>query len=445
MVMNLSSAQAKTAYEIARTLKTKGFTVYFAGGCVRDFLRNVEPKDFDIATTATPDQVEEIFPKTIPVGKQFGVMLVMQGPTPFEVATFRREGAYPDGRHPSQVSFTDPEEDARRRDFTVNGLFYDPFCEKVIDYVGGGQDLKKGLIRAIGDPQKRFEEDKLRLLRAVRFAANLGFSIEPETWKWIRELAPQIHKVSGERIRDELIKTFTRGEGAGRGLELLSESSLLKEILPEVEAMKGVEQPPEFHPEGDVFIHTRMLLEKLENPSPVLAFAALLHDVGKPPTFQVREGRIRFYEHSRVGAEMSEKILRRLRFSNEEIEAVVACVDNHMKFANVKEMREGKLKRFLSTVTFPTELELHRIDCESSHGLLDNFHFLKKKIIEFQQEELKPKPVLTGDDLKSLGMKPGPLMKPILEEAYELQLEKKIQTKEEACRWAADKVKDAQK
>ncbi len=440
MTMDFSQSEARTALEIAETLKAKGHTAYFAGGCVRDFLRGETAKDFDIATTASPDEIERIFSKTIPVGKQFGVILVLRGEKPFEVATFRREGAYRDGRHPSEVSFTHPEEDARRRDFTVNGLFYDPFGHQVIDYVGGREDIEKRLIRAIGDPRKRFEEDKLRLLRAVRFAANLDYQIESETWKWVRALAAEIHRVSAERIRDELIKIFTRS-GAGRGLELLSESGLLKEILPEVEAMKGVEQPPEFHPEGDVFIHTRMLMEKLENPTPVLAFAALLHDVGKPPTFQVRDGRIRFYEHSRVGARMAEKILRRLRFSNDEIGAVVQCVDNHMKFANVKEMREGKLKRFLSTSTFPTELELHRIDCESSHGLLDHYEFLKRKVVEFRQEELKPKPLLTGDDLKELGMKPGPPMKPLLEEAYELQLEKRIQTKEEAHHWARKKIK----
>ena len=437
--MDLSKGEALSAYKIAQLLKSKGHVAYFAGGCVRDFLRGDAPKDFDIATTASPDEIEASFSKTIPVGKQFGVILVLEGGKHFEVATFRKEGAYRDGRHPGEVAFTTPEEDAKRRDFTVNGLFYDPFDKKVIDYVRGEADIHSRLIRAIGDPQTRFEEDKLRVLRAVRFAANLDYSIEAQTWRWIRQMALQIHQVSAERIRDELVKIFTR-QGAAKGLELLSESGLLKEILPEIEAMKGIEQPSEFHPEGDVFVHTRMLLEKLDSPSVVLAFSALLHDVGKPPTFQVREGRIRFYEHSRVGAEMAEKILRRLRFSNDEIEAVVQCVDNHMKFANVQEMREGKLKRFLSTVTFPTELELHRIDCQSSHGLLDNYHFLKRKIEEFKREELKPKPFLTGDDLKELGLKPGPAMKPILEEAYELQLEHKLQNRQEARQWAERKI-----
>lgn len=438
--MDVSQGPALRAYEIAQTLKEKGCTAYFAGGCVRDFLRGEPPKDYDIATTASPEEIEKLFPKTLPVGKQFGVILVVREGKPFEVATFRREGPYRDGRHPSEVSFTTPEEDARRRDFTVNGLFYDPFERKVIDYVGGKEDISRRLIRAIGDPETRFEEDKLRLLRAVRFAANLGFTIESKTWECIRRLAPKIRQVSAERIRDELIKTFTR-PGAGGGLELLSTSGLLKEILPEMEAMKGVEQPPEFHPEGDVFIHTRMLMDRLQSPSAVLAFAALLHDVGKPPTFQIREGRIRFYDHSRVGAEMAEAILRRLRFSNDEIGAITTCVNNHMKFANVKEMREGKLKRFMSAPTFPTELELHRIDCESCHGLLDNYQFLQKKIEEFRKEELKPKPLLNGDDLLDLGMKAGPPMKPILEEAYELQLENRIRTKEEALAWARKRMK----
>lgn len=437
--MELIKDPGRAAYQIAQVLTKKGHTAYFAGGCVRDYLKGDPPKDFDIATSASPDEIEASFPRTVPVGKQFGVILVIHEEKPFEVATFRKEGAYHDGRHPSEVSFTTPEEDAKRRDFTVNGLFYDPFKKKVIDFVGGETDIKNKLIRAIGDPQVRFEEDKLRLLRAIRFAANLDYSIEPATWKWIQQMAGEIHQVSSERIRDELVKTFTR-RGAARGLELLSDSGLLKQVLPEIEAMKGVEQPSEFHPEGDVFVHTRMLMEKLDNPSPVLAFAALLHDVGKPPTFQVREGRIRFYEHSRVGAQMAEKIMRRLRFSNDEIEAVVQCVDNHMKFANVKEMREGKLKRFLSTSTFPTEMELHRIDCQSSHGLLDNYHFLKEKLIEFQKEELKPKPFLKGDDLIRLGLKPGPAMKPILEEAYELQLEHKLKNHAEACEWAQKKV-----
>lgn len=438
--MDVSQGSGHLAYQITERLKKAGHTAYFAGGCVRDFLRGESPKDYDIATTAAPDAVERLFPKTLPVGKQFGVILVIVEGKPFEVATFRREGPYMDGRHPTEVAFTSPEEDARRRDFTANGLFYDPFEHRVLDYVQGRKDIEKRVVRAIGDPEARFQEDKLRLLRAVRFAANLNFTIEARTWESVCRLAPLIHQVSAERVRDELIKIFTR-PGAARGLDLLSSSGLLKEVLPEIEAMKGVEQPPEFHPEGDVFIHTRMLLERLENPNAILAFAALLHDVGKPPTFQIREGRIRFYEHAPQGARMAEQILRRLRFSNDDIEAITACVNNHMKFANVKEMREGKLKRFMSQPTFPTELELHRIDCLSCHGLLDNYQFLQKKIVEFKKEELKPKPLLNGNDLIRLGMKPGPAMKPLLEEAYELQLEHRIQSKEEAERWAEERIR----
>lgn len=439
-MIDLARGPAKAAYEITQTLRQKGHTAYFAGGCVRDELRGEDPKDYDIATSATPEEIESYFPKTLPVGKQFGVIMVLVGGKNYEVATFRTEGPYQDGRHPSEVRFTGPEEDARRRDFTVNGLYYDPFEKRVIDYVKGREDIKGRLMRAIGEPRARFEEDKLRLLRAIRFAANLDYEIEDETWQAVKMMASKIHAVSVERIREELIKILTR-PGAGRGLELLSESGLLKEILPEVEQMKGVEQPPEFHPEGDVFIHTRMLLDRLEHPDVILAFSALLHDVGKPPTFQIRDGKIRFYEHSRVGAEMSENILRRLRFSNDETQAIVTCVDNHMKFANVKEMREGKLKRFMSTSTFPVELELHRIDCHSSHKILDNYYFLKKKEEEFKKLELKPKPLLNGEDLKAMGMKPGPEMKPILEEAYEFQLENKIGTKEEALEWARRKIK----
>lgn len=439
--MDLSQGAAKAAFSIASQLQSKGHTAYLAGGCVRDFLRGESPKDFDIATTASPDEVATLFPKTIPVGKQFGVILVIEQGLIFEVATFRREGAYEDGRHPAEVFFTSPEEDALRRDFTVNGLFFDPFKNEILDFVGGREDIAQKKIRAIGDPRTRFQEDKLRLLRAVRFASNLTYEIEKDTWNAIKEMASAIHQVSAERVRDELTKIFTR-KGAARGLELLSESGLLREILPEVEVMKGVSQSPEYHPEGDVFVHTRMLLEKLNQPSVVLAFGCLLHDVGKPPTFQMREGKICFYEHSRVGAQIAERVMRRLRFSNEEIEAVVRCVDNHMKFANVKEMREGKLKRFIGSQTFPVELELHRVDCQSSHGMLDNYYFLQRKIEEYKKIELKPKPFLRGDDLIALGMKPGPGMKPLLEQAYDLQLENVFKGPEDAREWAREKMKD---
>ena len=437
--MNFDTEKGALAVQIAAKLKDKGHIAYFAGGCVRDHLMSKQPEDFDIATDASPDAVEKLFKKTVPVGKQFGVMLVVEKQIQFEVATFRTESGYLDGRHPTEVRFSAPEDDAMRRDFTVNGLFYDPFEKKIIDFVDGQKDIEKKVIRAIGDPKKRFEEDKLRLLRAVRFASSLDFEVETKTWEAVREYASTVSQVSMERIRDEVSKILTR-PGAGRGLELLSSSGLLKEILPEVEAMKGVQQPPEFHPEGDVFVHTRMLLEKLENPTLVLALAALFHDVGKPPTFAVRKDRITFYEHAPLGAKMTENILKRLRFPNSVIEDVSVCVANHMKFADVQKMRSGKLKRFVTRDTFVEEMELHRIDCLSCHGILDNYVFLKDKIQEYQKEDLKPKPLLNGNDLITLGMKPGPAMKPFLEEVYELQLEGQFKGREEALDWVKKKI-----
>ncbi|MBI3999793.1 MAG: CCA tRNA nucleotidyltransferase [Candidatus Omnitrophica bacterium] len=426
--------QRSSAVQIVKTLTRAGFTAYFAGGCVRDLIMKVKPKDYDIATTAKPEDVERLFPKCVPVGKQFGVVIVVDKGRHFEIATFRREGSYRDGRHPEEVSFTTPEEDAMRRDFTVNGLFYDPIKRRTIDYVEGKKDIRLRVIRTIGNPKARFEEDRLRLLRAIRFAANLSFQIESATWNAIQQLRKEIHSVSQERIRDELVKMFTR-PNAGRGLELLSESGLLAEVLPEIEAMKGVGQPPEFHPEGDVFIHTKMLMDQLENPSVVLAFGALLHDVGKPATFSDEGSRIHFYNHPAVGVEISRKLLMRLRFSNREIEGILSCVENHMKFANVKEMRIGKLKQFIVRENFPVELEMHRIDCLASHGKLELFRFLKRKVKEFKHEELKPKRLVNGNDLIKLGVEPGPIMREILEEVYSLQLEGKIKTRDKALEW----------
>ena len=428
------SEMKKFANGIITTLRCAGFLSYFAGGCVRDLVMKEKPKDYDIATTAKPEDIERLFPKCVPVGKQFGVMIVVLDHAHFEVATFRREGPYLDGRHPDHVDFTTPEEDAKRRDFTINGLFYDPIKRRVIDYVEGRSDIRKKLIRTIGDPEARFREDRLRILRAIRFAANLGFSIESKTWEAIKKLKKEIHSVSQERVRDELVKMFTRAN-AGRGLELLSESGLLQEILPEIEAMKGVAQPPEFHPEGDVFIHTKMLLDQLEDPTPVLAFGALLHDVGKPGTFSDEGGRVHFYNHPKVGGEITRDILSRLRFSNREISDVVDCVENHMKFANVKDMRIGKLKQFVARENFPVELELHRIDCLASHGKLELYRFLKRKLKEFKSEDLKPRRLITGNDLIAIGITPGPVMKEILEEVYSLQLEGKITSPNDALQW----------
>jgi poly(A) polymerase len=430
----------QAAINIVKRLREAGHVAYFNGGCVRDMVRGVEPQDIDIATSATPEQVQALFAKTVPVGAAFGVVLVLEGGHQFEVATFRSDEAYVDGRRPTSVRYGSPEEDARRRDFTINGLFYDPIADQIIDFVGGRADIERKLVRTIGEPRDRFTEDKLRLLRCVRFAANLGYEIEPATFDAVKEMATQIHVVSAERIRDELVKIFTRAN-AGRGLELLDASGLMREILPEISATKGVEQPAEFHPEGDVFKHTRLMLDTLPvNPSMVLAFAVLLHDVGKPPTFVRAPDRIRFNEHDRIGAEMTETILRRLRFSNNEIEKVVLCVREHMKFQFVKEMRPAKLKRLMARETFPDELELHRIDCASSHRNLENYEFLKTKATEMPPEVLRPQPLLTGHDLLALGLKPGPLVGQILHEVEELQLEERLKTREEALEFAKTRV-----
>jgi len=319
-------------------------------------------------------------------------------------------------------------------------MFYDPFAEKVIDFVGGIEDLPKKIIRAIGDPKERFEEDKLRLLRAIRFASTLGFEIESKTWEALRKNASKIHEVSPERIREELVKIFTRS-GAARGFVLLSESGLMKEILPEVEAMRGVEQPEKFHPEGDVYEHTRLLLQFLHPPvSTVLAFSALFHDIGKPKTSAIRKGRLTFYEHSEAGVKIAGEIMRRLRFSNEEIEGVSECVANHMKFMDVQKMRSGKLKQFISRPHFEEEMELHRVDCTASHGMLDNLTFLRDKLKEYEHEELKPKPLVNGHDLMALGMKPGRMMKPVLEEAFVLQLEGRFKNREDALEWLKNAI-----
>jgi putative nucleotidyltransferase with HDIG domain len=422
------------ALDILRELRAHGFEAYFVGGCVRDLLLKKAPKDFDIATSATPPQVQKLFPKTVPVGAQFGVMLVVKGDHPFEVATFRADKGYQDGRRPTAVAFTNAKEDAVRRDFTVNGLFMDPLGKKVLDWVEGKKDLKRKLIRAIGDPRKRFSEDKLRMLRAVRFASVLGFKIEPRTLAALKKFAPQIKTVSNERVRDELVKMFT-GPRPALALELLDKSGLLKHVLPEVEKMKGVQQPKAYHPEGDVFKHTKLLLEQLSNADLTLAFGALLHDVGKPPTFR-RADRIRFNGHESVGARMTEDILTRLRFSNEDKARIVACVEGHMRFKDVKQMKVSTLKKMMQRETYETELEQHRIDCLASHGDLSNWKFLKKKAKELSRDQIRPEPLLRGQDLIEMGYKPGPQMGQILRALEEAQLEGKVQTADEARSWA---------
>ena len=385
--------------------------------------------------------MQALFPRTVAVGAKFGVILVVEDGHPFEVATFRTDEGYVDGRRPTGVRFTDAKEDAVRRDFTVNGLFYDPITRKVMDWVDGQKDLKKRVIRAIGDPKKRFEEDKLRMLRAVRFASVLGFKIEPKTMAAVKKSAKKIKVVSHERVRDELVKMFTGPDPAG-ALELLDRSGLLKEVLPEIEKMKGVEQPRAYHPEGDVFKHTKLLMKQLKDPDVVLAFGCLLHDVGKPATFRRAKDRIRFNGHDRVGARITENILTRLRFSNDLKAKVVACVDGHMRFKDVKEMRESTLKRFMQRETFDTELEQHRIDCLASHGDISNWRFLKKKAKSLSKEEIRPKPLLTGRDLLALGLVEGPKIGQILRTLEEEQLEGRLRTREEALSWAEKFVKN---
>ena len=399
---------------------------------MRDLLLGRPAKDFDIVTDARSEEVTQLFPGANLVGAHFGVVLVRSDSHTIEVATFRSEGAYSDGRHPDQVVFeTDPAKDVLRRDFSINALLLDPETDEVIDLVGGRADLNRGIIRAIGEPRRRFEEDHLRLMRAVRFAARLGFDIEPTTFKAIRELAPQIHLVSPERIREEITRILTEG-GASRGFELLDATGLLHELLPEIERMKGVQQPPQFHPEGDVWIHTLLMLEQLpSNPTPELALGVLLHDTGKPPTFRVAD-RIRFDGHAEAGVKIAREILTRLRFPNDTIDQVLHLVANHMRFMNAPKMNASTLKRFLRMERFDEHLELHRLDCLGSNGRLSTWEFVKGKLEELPAEQLRPTRLLTGEDLIAVGYKPGPQMKTMLTAVEDAQLEGVIHTAEEA-------------
>jgi poly(A) polymerase len=425
-----------TAREIVARLTAHGHVAYFAGGCVRDLCRGQAPKDIDIATDARPEIVQKLFARTYAVGAHFGVIVVLENGFQFEVATFRSDGAYLDGRRPTEVHFSSPEEDAARRDFTINGMFFDPAAEQVIDFVGGRADLEARLIRAIGDPGQRFAEDRLRMLRAVRFATVLEFEIEPATWNALVANAASINEISAERIREELVRIFL-SPCRSRGWDLLDASGLMKVILPELEAMKGCEQPPQFHPEGDVFKHTRIMLELLPPEASLpLVFSVLLHDIGKPRTASVDEtGRIRFNAHDRVGAEMTEAVMARLRFSRAEIDATVEAVRQHMVFKDVPKMRVAKLKRFMARPTFPEELELHRVDCASSHGMMDNYEFLLQKREEFSREPIIPPPLVRGDDLLALGLKPGPRIGEILEAVETRQLEGELRSRDQALEW----------
>jgi poly(A) polymerase len=471
------------ATEIVHTLRQRGHQAYFAGGCVRDLLLGREPADYDVATDATPRQVMQIFPQTYAVGEQFGVVLVPfnadttkdtkehEGDEPaqtdsfegrvvpgamggsgkqrylflppslrksVEVATFRSDVGYSDGRHPDEVRFSkDPRQDVERRDFTINGMMLDPETNKVLDFVGGREDLKAGIIRAIGDPNRRFAEDKLRMLRAVRFAARFDYQIDPATMSAIQKSAPQIHQVSCERVREELTKMLTEGR-ARRAFELLDTSGLLPEVLPEIAAMKGVEQSPQHHPEGDVFVHTLLLLDKLPaGGSKTLAWGALLHDVGKPPTFRVAPDRIRFDSHVEVGVKMAAEICRRLRFSNYETGQILALVDNHMRFADVQRMKQSTLKKFLRLAAFDEHLELHRMDCLSSHGNLDSYEYSRDQLQSIPPEAIRPTPLITGQDLIEAGYAPGPRFKEILSAIEDAQLEGRIATHAAALEWLA--------
>lgn len=434
-----------------RTLREAGQEAYLAGGCVRDLLLHRDPEDYDVATSATPDVVLGMFPRTFAVGAHFGVVLVaselgseckdgsVDERCITEVATFRSDGLYSDGRHPDEVRYTKTaEEDVQRRDFTINGLLLDPLRDTgdvraaVIDYIGGLEDLDAGIIRAIGLAEKRFQEDQLRLLRAIRFAARFGFAIEPATFASIRKLAARIHAVSRERIREELTKMLTEGH-ARRAFELLDDSDLLVQVLPEISKMKGVAQPPQFHPEGDVWIHTLMLLEQLEPGCEMtLAWGALLHDVGKPPTFRVAPDRIRFDGHVEVGVAIAGEICRRFRFSNDETRQIVALVENHMRFADAPRMKASTLKRFFRLENFQEHLALHRMDCMAAHRNLDIWKFVHERYESLPQEEVRPKPILTGRDLIAAGYVPGPRFAEMLHAAEDAQLEGMIATPEEA-------------
>lgn len=424
------------AESICARLRQAGYQALFNGGCVRDLILGREPADYDVCTDATPDRVQQLFPESLAVGAQFGVIVVFEDSTQVEVATFRSDIGSADGRHPEHVEFSSsPEQDVRRRDFTVNGLLMDPRDQRILDYVGGQADIKARIIRAIGEPELRFEEDKLRMARAVRFAARFGYSIEPRTFVAIQKLAPKIHQVSQERLRDELTKMLTEG-AARRAFELLDETGLLRELLPEIARMKGVPQPPQFHPEGDVWTHTLLMLEKLRAGVPrTLAWGVLLHDVGKPTTFRPPSGpndRIRFDEHVEVGVRVTEEICRRLRFSNADAEQIAALVANHMRFKDVPQMRDSTLKRFARLPRFEEHLELHRIDCLSSHGSLASYDFVRNFLAKIPPQEVRPPRLLTGDDLKQMGFPPGPKFKEILNFVEDAQLEGKVATTEDA-------------
>ncbi len=432
------------AERLCQVLSAAGHQAWFVGGCVRDLVLGREPADFDVSTDATPSRVLELFPGSVAVGAQFGVILVIEDGAKVEVATFRSDVGYSDGRHPDKVVFSKtPQEDVLRRDFSINGLLMDPRTVEVHDFVGGRADMEAKLIRAIGEPAQRFAEDKLRMVRAVRFAARLGYAIEPATFSAIQKLAPEVTIVSAERLRDELTKLLTEG-AARRGFELLDDSGLLTVLLPDIAKMKGVDQPPQFHPEGDVWMHTRMMLEMLApGCSATLAWGVLLHDVGKPSTYAPPSGpggRIRFDRHVEVGMRMAEEICRRFRFSNEESEQIVALVEHHLRFKDVPQMRASTLKRFVRLPRFDEHLELHRLDCLSSHRILDNYEFVRRFLAETPPDQVRPPRLITGDDLKQLGLVPGPEFRSILQAVEDAQLEGRLSNREVALEFVRTRI-----
>jgi poly(A) polymerase len=440
-----AKSMEETALDIVRRLQGAGFTAFWVGGCVRDYLLGREPGDYDIVTSALPEQIEQLFKRTVPVGRKFGVIVVLEDNRQFQVATFRAEADYQDGRRPERVAFGDAEADARRRDFTVNGLFYDPVSKMLHDWVGGEADLRARIIRTIGLPAERFGEDHLRLLRAVRFAAQLNFSIEEGTFDALRAAAATIKSISAERIREELVKLF-QPPHAARGLDLLRQSGLLEQVLPEIAATTTCEQSPDYHPEGTVFNHLRLMLQHLPpQPDPSLPWAVLLHDVAKPVTASAdpKSGSMHFYGHEKVGAEMAEEILGRLRFPRKQTEDIVEAVRCHMQFKDTMQMRKSTLRRLLMRGTFPLELELHRLDCLGSHGRLDVYDYLVAQARQLEQEPEVHPPLLKGDDLIALGMKPGPALGALLGEIREKQLQDELRTKADAQEWAKARIGQA--
>lgn len=438
-VINLKPHKSKIyrhAKNIVELLHSKGEKAFIVGGSVRDTLLGIEPKEYDITTSATPDEVCSYFQNTVEVGASFGVIIVLIDGLKFEVATFRKEENYSDGRHPDKVQYSGEEsEDVTRRDFTINGMLYDPISEQVIDYVDGLSDIEKKVVKTIGDPYNRFKEDKLRMMRAIRFSSRLDYEIDKATKNALKQLAKEIVQVSSERIRDELISIITQ-KNPGKGLSMLSDYGLLKHILPDVEIMKGVAQPPQFHPEGDVFVHTCLVLDKMfKNCSgqvgAELALASLLHDVGKPPTYTVAD-RIRFNGHDRIGASMSKKICRKLKLSNKQIERIASLIREHLKFKDVFQMRDSTFKRFVAMDFFDDHMALHLADCQASHGMMGAYEFTKNKLSEFSEEQIKPIPLIKGSDLIMLGFKPGPIFSEILNSVEEMQLEGNLTEKNQA-------------